>query len=144
MLQRIKNIFMTTAVASGLLMSLSIASTSALAPLTGLATDSASQQAACQGLSQLDSSSSNCTSSDGATTKVTNTVGTIVKTLSIIVGATAVIFIIIAAFKYITAGGDSTKVGAAKTTLIYALVGLFIAAIAEALVHFVFNAANSV
>ena len=50
--------------------------------------------------------------------------------------------IIISGFKYVTAGGDSAKVGSAKNTLIYALVGLVIAALAQFIVHFVFSVIN--
>ena len=62
--------------------------------------------------------------------------------LSIVIGAAAVIMILASGFKYITAGGDSAKVSSAKTTLIYALVGVAIAALAQALVHFVLYHAN--
>jgi hypothetical protein len=51
--------------------------------------------------------------------------------------------ILVSAFKYITSNGDATKIGSAKTTLIYALVGLAIAALAQALVHFVLSESTS-
>jgi hypothetical protein len=72
-------------------------------------------------------------------TGVNNIISTVVNILSIVVGAVAIIQIIVAGFKYITSGGDSNKVGNAKNTLIYALVGLAIAALAQALVHFVLH-----
>jgi hypothetical protein len=51
--------------------------------------------------------------------------------------------IMVAGFKYITAGGDAGSIGSAKNTLVYAIVGLLIAALAQALVHFVLNAAKT-
>lgn len=71
----------------------------------------------------------------GAT--VNNVPSTVVTILSIIAGIAAVIMIIISGFKYITSGGDSNGVAAAKNTLVYALVGLAVAALAQVLVHFV-------
>lgn len=74
---------------------------------------------------------------------VTDFVATIVDIISLIIGVAAIIVIIISGFKYITSGGDSSKVSSAKSTLIYALVGVAIAAVAQLLVHFVlFQASN--
>ncbi|OGG37957.1 hypothetical protein A2127_00910 [Candidatus Jorgensenbacteria bacterium GWC1_48_12] len=44
--------------------------------------------------------------------------------------AIAVIFIILAAFGYLTAGGDEEKVGSAKKKLVYAVVAIVVAALA--------------
>jgi len=63
----------------------------------------------------------------------------LVKIFSIIVGVVAVIMIIYGGFRYITSGGDSGRVGAAKNSLIYAIVGLVIVALAQLIVHFVLN-----
>lgn len=60
-----------------------------------------------------------------------------VNTFTVIVGIVAVIMIIISGFKYITAGGDSGKVSSAKSTLIYAIVGLAIVALAQFIVQFI-------
>ncbi len=76
--------------------------------------------------------SGNCSDSG-----VTSTVSTAVNILSLAVGIAAVIMIIVSGFKYITSGGSSEKVGSAKNALIYALVGVAIAALAQVLVHFV-------
>jgi hypothetical protein len=62
---------------------------------------------------------------------------------SIIVGAIAIIMIIYGGFRYITSGGDSGKVGSAKNTLIYAIIGLIIVALAQLIVRFVLTQANS-
>jgi len=49
----------------------------------------------------------------------------------------AVIFILIAAFYFLTAGGDPNKIAMAKSTLIYALVGAVVAVLAWGLVTFI-------
>jgi len=69
---------------------------------------------------------------------------TVVNTISIIVGVIAVIFIIYGGFKYITSGGDSGKVSEAKNALIYAIVGLLVVAIAQAIVRFVLSAGSAI
>jgi len=67
---------------------------------------------------------------EGVAKKITNI-------FSIIVGAASVIMIIYGGFRYITSGGDSGKVGNAKNTLIYAIVGLVIVALAQLIVRYV-------
>jgi uncharacterized membrane protein YuzA (DUF378 family) len=83
------------------------------------------------------------TGSDCSSNGVSNFISTIVSILSYIVGIAAIIVIILSGMKYITSGGDSGKVASAKNTLIYALIGIAIAALAQFLVHFVFTAATS-
>lgn len=56
---------------------------------------------------------------------------------SVIVGIVAVLMLIYGGFRYITSGGDSGRVGNAKNTLIYAIVGLVVVALAQIIVHFV-------
>jgi hypothetical protein len=94
----------------------------------------ASQGDACQGIEQLDNSSQQCGQGQSALSGIVKAAVTI---LSFIAGIAAVIMIIIAGFKYITSGGDAGGINSAKTTLIYAMVGLAIAALAQFLVHFV-------
>jgi cytochrome bd-type quinol oxidase subunit 1 len=51
--------------------------------------------------------------------------------------AVAVLIIVISALNIVTAGGDSTKVAKARSAILYALVGLIIVIIAEAIVALV-------
>lgn len=83
------------------------------------------------------------TGSDCSDSGVSSFINTVVNILSIIVGIAAVIVLILSGMKYITSGGDSAKVASAKNTLIYALIGVAIAALAQFLVHFVFTAAKT-
>ncbi len=71
--------------------------------------------------------------------KLNNMIKNIVNFISVIVGVVAVIMIIYGGFRYITSGGDSAGVGAAKNTIIYALVGLIIVALAQVIVKFVLS-----
>ncbi|HSX43539.1 MAG TPA: pilin [Candidatus Saccharimonadales bacterium] len=63
----------------------------------------------------------------------------VISTLSIVVGIAAVIMVMVSGFKYVTSGGDSSKVQSAKNSLMYAIVGLVVAFFAQAIVKFVLN-----
>jgi hypothetical protein len=67
----------------------------------------------------------------------------IVTIFSIIVGFVAVIMIIVGGIKYITSGGDSGNISGAKNTIIYAIIGLIIVALAQVLVHYVLKNVNN-
>lgn len=69
---------------------------------------------------------------------------TVINWISVIVGVIAVIMIIVGGLRYITSGGESGKVSSAKTTIIYALIGLVVVALAQLIVHFVLNAAQPI
>ena len=84
-----------------------------------------------------------CASTAAADQTALNTLITnIVNLFSIIVGVVAVIMIIYGGFRYITSGGDSGNIGTAKNTIIYALVGLVIVALAQVIVRFVLQKAT--
>jgi hypothetical protein len=68
----------------------------------------------------------------------------IVNIFSIVVVAAAVIMIIYSGFRYVTSGGDSGRVGGAKNSLIYAIIGLVIVALAQLIVHYVLYNAGQV
>lgn len=93
---------------------------------------------ACAALQQLDSTRT-C---DGKDTGINSLIKATVNILSYVVGIAAVIMIIISGLKYVTASGDPSNVTSAKNTLLYAMVGLFIAALAQFLVRFVLSTAN--
>jgi hypothetical protein len=61
-------------------------------------------------------------------------------TLIFLVGAVAVIFLIIGGLRYVISNGDAKNVEAAKNTILYAIVGIVVAVISFALVQFVINA----
>lgn len=61
----------------------------------------------------------------------------IVNVILYVLGAIAVIMIIIGGFRYVLSGGDSSSVTAAKNTIFYAVIGLIVAILAYAIVNFV-------
>ena len=113
----------TTAVSSALTLS--------AAPVVTVATTAESKNAVCAGVGLA---GGNCGDKGAG---VTTVVKGIIKILSIIVGIAAVIMIIIGGFKYITSAGDTAGIASAKNTVIYALVGLVIVALAQTIVFFV-------
>lgn len=86
----------------------------------------------------------NCSVNDNGRDTISNLASKVVNIFSLIVGAVAVVMIIYGGFRYITSGGDSNSVGTAKNTLIYAIIGLIIVAVAQVIVHFVLSNASQV
>lgn len=78
---------------------------------------------------------------DGATSDANNTIKTIINILTAVVGVLAVIMIIIAGFRYVTSGGSDEAVKGAKNTILYAIIGLVVVALAQIIVHFVIHTA---
>ena len=79
---------------------------------------------------------------DGAADKIDGdngdaTVKNIVNLMLWIVGVVSVIMLIFGSFRYVISNGDSTKVTAAKNTIMYAVIGLVLAIFAYAIVNFV-------
>lgn len=78
--------------------------------------------------------------SDGIS--ISSVIKAVINIISAIVGAVAVIMIVIGGMKYVTSGGDANNVAGAKNTILYAIVGLVVVALAQVIVHFVINAAS--
>jgi len=68
---------------------------------------------------------------------------TISNTLIFLVGAIAVIMVIIGALRYVLSNGDAAGFKSAKDTILYALVGVVIAIISYALVQFIIARVSS-
>lgn len=81
---------------------------------------------------------SGCDNQTSGTT-VNTIVATVINIFSWVVGVISVIMIIYGGFKYITSGGDAGGVTAAKNTILYAIVGLVIVALAQVIVQFVLD-----
>jgi hypothetical protein len=106
--------------------------------------------AACSNIADQASKGANITAGEGSASTCDSETGVsdgdlgelaaqVVNVFSLVVGAIAIIMIIYGGFRYITSGGASERVGNAKNTLIYAIVGLIIVALAQVIVHFVLN-----
>lgn len=69
--------------------------------------------------------------------QINTIISQIINLFSLVVGVISVIMIIIGGLKYITSGGDSGNVTNAKNTILYAIIGLVIVALAQVIVRFV-------
>jgi hypothetical protein len=98
--------------------------------------DSAKEQA-CKGLEFDDTSTTTCDGSSDE--KINSTVTNAINMISLVVGVVAVIMVIVGGLKYVTSQGDSSGVSSAKNTILYAVVGLIIVALAQVIVRFVVN-----
>ena len=118
-----------------------------LVPALGGVASATIKDSLCTGVNSTGAGSTTGTSCGNAgtsgTADLTGIATKVVNIFSIIVGIVAVIMIIYGGFKYITSGGDSGNVSGAKNTLIYAIIGLIIVALAQIIVHFVINTATS-
>ena len=100
------------------------------------------QESLCGGAQNLKLDSTASCTDPGATDKVNNIITTVINIFSVIVGIVAVIMIIVGGLKYITSGGASDSVSSAKNTILYAVIGLIIVALAQIIVRFVLNKAT--
>jgi cytochrome bd-type quinol oxidase subunit 2 len=113
--------------------------------LSGLAVSSVSAQdiqgSLCQGaeLKTAATPASCATTTAGSGDKVNSLISDVINLFSLVVGVVSVIMIIIGGFQYITSSGDSNKVGTAKNTILYAIIGLVIVALAQFIVRFVLS-----
>ena len=76
-------------------------------------------------------------SSKKAASDLQTTIGNILNVLSLIIGALAVIMVIVGGARYVTSGGKQESVSAAKNTIVYAAIGLAVASVSQILIHFV-------
>lgn len=97
----------------------------AVDPFKDICTGSGSSSSVCQG-----DGSDPIAGPNGAILSVTSI-------LALVAGIVSIIFLVYGGMKYVTSGGDSAGVSSAKNTIIAALVGLLIAALARPIVAFV-------
>lgn len=99
----------------------------------------------CQGSNlSFDTNANGCdTNITGSGSKVTDFIKKVINILSVIIGAVAVLMIIVGGFRYVTSAGNAEGTKAARQTIIYAIVGLIIVALAQIIVHFVLNSVTS-
>lgn len=64
---------------------------------------------------------------------------TILNLLSVAVGIAAVLMIVLGGLKFVTSAGNAEKAKSARSTLLYAVIGLVIVALAQIIVQFVLN-----
>lgn len=74
-----------------------------------------------------------------ASSSISDLIATILNILSWVAGVISVFMIIIAGIRFALSGGDSGAIASARNTIIYALVGLAVVALAQVIVRFVIN-----
>jgi cytochrome bd-type quinol oxidase subunit 2 len=96
------------------------------------------QSSLCGGSTLQITTNGNCsTDTSAGTTGINNIITTVINVFSIVVGVVSVIMIILGGFRYITSGGESSNVTGAKNTIVYAIIGLVVVALAQFIVKYV-------
>ncbi len=83
------------------------------------------------------SDGSKCAKGSGQGDNLNDIFKTVANILLFVVGAVAVIMLIIGGLRYVTSNGDQNAVTGAKNTIMYALIGVVVAFLAFAAVNFV-------
>jgi hypothetical protein len=120
-------------------MALGLSVVAPLVPSTYAATDTTCQDVS-GGTGLTINNAANCSRSADQSTSLFGETGvfkTITNVLLFIIGAVAVIMIIIGGLRYTLSGGDSAAVTSAKNTILYGVVGVIVAILAYAIVNFV-------
>jgi cytochrome bd-type quinol oxidase subunit 2 len=99
---------------------------------------SAASNEACSGVGLFDGST--CGDQGAA---VNSALSTIINIFSAVVGVIAVIMIIVSGLQFITSSGNPQSVSKARSSLIYAIIGIVIVILAQLIVHFVINQVNA-
>lgn len=95
------------------------------------------------GIQSTGTNTSGCGGSS-ADTGISSIARKVIDLFSLIVGIVSVIMIVYAGFRYITSGGDSGNTTGARNTLLFAILGLIIVAIAQIIVRFVLHTASGI
>ncbi|HEX8227368.1 MAG TPA: hypothetical protein VF572_05885 [Candidatus Saccharimonadales bacterium] len=136
MIKKLKRIVLTVATAIAL-------SAPGLVTVTAHAADLDTKGSATCGV-EVDVNSTGCTPGGSGATGLNDLIKKIINIFSIIIGVIAVIMIIVGGLKYITSGGESSNVSGAKNTIIYAIVGLIVVALAQFIVRFVLRSTEGI
>lgn len=78
----------------------------------------------------------------GGGDQINNIVKVFLNLFSVILGIVAVVMVMVGGYKYITSNGDSGNITSAKHTIVYAIIGLVVVALAQFLVQFVLDKAT--
>jgi magnesium-transporting ATPase (P-type) len=99
--------------------------------------------AKCPGTTAAEQLQCGADAASGDKTPLQTYIKRIVEILTYVIGAVSVVYIIIGAFKYVTANGEAASITSAKNTILYAVIGLVVAVTAYAIVGFVTTALAS-
>jgi len=107
------------------------------APARSFALFENSRNQACAGV-QLSNSPVAC-DPKSSSSSINGIITTVLDVLSVVVGLIAVVMIIISGLRFVLSGGDSANTNSARNSIIYAIVGLVIVALAQIIVRYVLS-----
>lgn len=96
--------------------------------------------AACSGAIDCATQGSHAAQTGDTPSNLSAMIKRVVNILLFVLGAVAVIVIIIGGIRYVVSGGDTGAMTGAKNTILYAVIGLVVAILAYAIVNFVLGA----
>ena len=96
------------------------------------------EQSLCSGAQLTVQQQTNCDEeAQEAADRIDGTIARVLNIFSVIAGAAAVFMLIYAGIRYIVSGGNDGGIKSAKSTMIYAIVGMILVALSQTIVHFV-------
>jgi cytochrome bd-type quinol oxidase subunit 2 len=116
----------------------------AAAPALAATTQTDINDSECNGSQLSLTASGGCSAIQDSGSSVDTIIKNVVNVLSVVVGIVAVIMIIVGGFRYITSAGNPEGAKSARNTILYAIIGLVIVALAQIIVHFVLTKATNV
>lgn len=141
MITKLKKLALTSGALFALLSPLAVSAVvSAATPAVPTPTNGADIRGQfCTGVDISVANGGDCANVAAAEGNVNDLVKLGINLFSAVVGIIAVVMIIVGGIKYITSGGDTSNVTAAKNTILFAVVGLIVVALAQIIVRFVLN-----
>lgn len=100
------------------------------------------KEQACKGTGGTWDAAAGTCGSNAATDDFQTVIGVIINTILFILGAVAVLMIIIGGIQYTTSAGDPALAKRGRDTVLYAVIGLVIAFLAYAIINWVVGAFN--
>ncbi|MCA9334748.1 hypothetical protein KC953_01245 [Candidatus Saccharibacteria bacterium] len=93
----------------------------------------------CSGLSPAEQAKCGASTTGDDQTTFQDYIKTIVNILLFLLGAIAVIMIIIGGIRYATSNGEAQQIKSAKDTILYSVIGLVVAILSYAIVNFIID-----
>lgn len=97
-------------------------------------------EAGCTGVNCVSTGADQVNTGGGSASSLDQGLQTVVNILLFLIGAVAVIMIVIGGIKFTTSNGNAEQTKSAKNTILYAIIGLVVAILAYAAVDFVIEA----
>ncbi len=104
-----------------------------LAP-KAFAADQEAVNSACKGINLVTGGTGNC---DSNTDDLNKPLRTGIRIFQFVIGVISIVTIMLGGLRFVNSNGDASKVAQARNTIIYAVVGLVIVVLAQAIVQFV-------